>query len=72
MAVGTEAGCHRIVTEEAVYPSLPDSPADGLGLIFLINKISWGIVFQLLKPTNLAGGLTKSRGSKQALIAYNG
>jgi hypothetical protein len=36
MAAGTEAGCHRIVTDQ----SLPDSPADGLGLIFLINEIS--------------------------------
>ena len=43
MAAGidSEAGCHRIVTEEVVYPSLPDSLADGLGLIFLINEISW-------------------------------
>jgi len=40
-AAGAEAGCHRIVTEEAVYISLPDCPADGLGLIFLINEISW-------------------------------
>jgi len=39
-AAGAEAGCHRIVTEEAVYISLPDCPADGLGLIFLINEIS--------------------------------
>ena len=40
MVAGTEAGCHRIVTEEAVYPSLPESLVDSLGLIFLINEIS--------------------------------
>jgi hypothetical protein len=51
MATGTEAGCHRIVAEEAVYPSLPDSPADGLGLIFLINEISW---FLLQTPTHIS------------------
>ena len=40
MVAGTEAGCHRTVTELAMCSSLPDSPADGLGLIFLINEIS--------------------------------
>ena len=40
MVGGTEAGCHRTVTELAMCSSLPDSPADGLGLIFLINEIS--------------------------------
>jgi len=51
MVVGTEAGCHRTVTELAMCSSLPDSPADGLGLIFLINKISSVLVFKgLLTP----------------------
>jgi hypothetical protein len=40
MMAGTEAGCHRTVTEQARCSSLPDSPADGLRLIFLINEIS--------------------------------
>ena len=40
MMAGAEAGCHRTVTKQAICTSLPDSPADGLGLIFLINEIS--------------------------------
>ena len=40
MMVGTEAGYHWTITEQAISSSLPDSPADGPGLIFLINEIS--------------------------------
>ena len=64
MAAGTEAGRHRIVSEEVVYPSLLDSPADGLGLIFLINEISWYRVCTNLELAMLNDGPLCKQGQK--------